>query len=274
MFDAWLDPTEVRRVVCFFACAGISLSSLEWLLPWWQLDRNGLLAPGLADAPRGFAGRLRRLWRPTVVRLVIALRLLCGVWFCVSVLAAPHHEAGAAALLAALLSLPLRVRDPVGVLTAMDGPEHLLTSTLLVLGTTYFLSSTLALQAALVSVAGQALLEYVGAGWTKLQHWRAWASGRHLQEIFASSSYGNRIVAAQLANHPAVGGLVSLGVIALELVVPFSLLLHAPFAEILLAAVLAFHVTAAATMGLNTFVWAYVATYPAILHLRDLIIGA
>jgi hypothetical protein len=70
-----------------------------------------------------------------------------------------------------------------------------------------------------------------------------------------------------------VGRLLSLGVIALELAVPLSLVLPAPFAEILLAGVLAFHLLAAVTMGLNTFVWAYVATYPAILHVRDLLVG-
>jgi hypothetical protein len=37
----------------------------------------------------------------------------------------------------------------------------------------------------------------------------------------------------------------------------------------LLTAGLSFHLVAAVVMGLNTFVWAFSATYPAILHCRS-----
>ena len=266
---SWFDPFYVRRIVCFIACIGIAVSSLEWLIPASKLKPGGLLAAGCFGATRA-----ERLWRPNGLRLVFALRLACATAFPAFVLIAPYiREPGITVFAAGLLSLPLRFRDPVGVFSGMDGAEHLMTSTSLALGATYVLESTIVLEAALVFVATQALLEYASAGWTKLSDWRGWARGTYLRQVFLSSNYGHPRVAELVKAHPTLGGVLSIAMIAVEIAVPGALVLPAPMAEILLLAVLAFHIATAVIMGLNTFVWAFAATYPAILHCRHLLLS-
>jgi len=111
-------------------------------------------------------------------------------------------ETGILVFAAGLLSLPLRLQDPIGVFWGMDGAERLLISITLVLGATFVVGSTLTLEAALVFVAIQALLEYAGAGWTKLSDWRGWASGFYLRQAFASSNYGYPRLAATISASP------------------------------------------------------------------------
>jgi hypothetical protein len=266
---SWSDPVLARRVVCFLTCLGLALSSLEWLIPARQLSPTGLLSAGCFGATRA-----ERLWRPNGLRLVFALRLACAAAFPASVLLAPAvPEAGLAVFAAGLLSLPLRLPNPVGVFSALDGAEHLMTSTSLVLGATFLLESTPALEAALVFVAVQALLEYASAGWTKLRAWQGWSSGLYLTQVFSSGNYGHPRVAALVKAHPLLGGTLSRAVIALEILVPCAPVLPAPLSEILLLAALTFHLATAGIMGLNTFVWAFPATYPAILHCRDRLFG-
>jgi hypothetical protein len=267
----WSDPLYVRRLVCFVTCIGLSVSSLEWLVPASKLTPAGLLATGGFGATRTIA---ERLWRPYGLRLVLALRLACAAAFPTSLLLGSHvPEAGTAVFIAGLLCLPLRLRGPVGVLRGMDGAEHLMTSTLLVLGATYILESALVLEAALVFVAAQALLEYASAGWTKLRGWRGWASGAYLRQVLSSSNYGHPRFAQLLTAHPKLGRILSIGVIAIEIVVPSAIVLPAPLAEFLLLAALTFHLATAVIMGLNTFVWAFPATYPAVLHCRGLLLS-
>lgn len=264
----WSDPSHVRFLVCFITCIGVSVSSLEWLVPASKLRPAGLLAAGCFGATRA-----ERLWRPYGLRLVLALRFACAATFLASALLESYiPEAGNMVFAAGLLCLPLRFRAPVGVFSGMDGAEHLMTSTLLALGATYVLDSTIALESALIFVAARALLEYASAGWTKLVDWKGWASGSYLLQVFSSRHYGHPRVAELVKARPMLGGVLSIAVIAVEIAVPCALLLPAPMAEFLLLAAFAFHLATAVIMGLNIFVWAFLATYPAILHCRDLLL--
>jgi hypothetical protein len=265
----WLDPVNVRRLVCLLACIGIALSSLEWLIPTSKIKFTGFLCSGYHGATLA-----ERLWRPFGIQFLFALRLACAVAFVASIALASHlPEAGLAVFAAGVLSLPLRFRSPIGVLFGMDGAEHLMTSTLLVMGATFLSKTNMALEAALVFIAAQGVLEYASAGWTKLRDWKGWATGLYLTQVFASSNYGHPRVAQFLQSNPTICGILSISVIAVEVAVPCSLVLPWPIAEVLLLIALTFHIVTAVTMGLNTFVWAFAATYPAILHCRDILLN-
>jgi hypothetical protein len=176
-------------------------------------------------------------------------------------------------LAAGLLSLPIRFRPPVGLLVAVDGAENMFTVVLLALGPTFFFGSTLCLEAALAFVAVQALLEYVIAGWSKLTDWRGWVRGPYLLQVFASTNYGHPSAVTLFQTSPAIVRVLSAALIALEVIVVLAVILPPPFAEGLLLSMAAFHLGAAFLMGLNTYVWAFAAAYPAILHCRNLLLG-
>ena len=264
----WSDPYEIRTLVCAMTSVGLMLSSAEWLTPASKLARWNLLGAGsFGDSAA------ERMWRSAGLRIVIAVRFVCGAAFLISAVdGSPGRAAGLAFLTAGLLTLPLRASDPVGVFSGMDGAEHVMTSVTLALGASYFIDSRFAVEAALVFVAGQAILEYASAGWIKLRDARAWVSGTSLQRVFSHTHYGHPGVAAVVRRHPVMARTMAVGVIAIEVAVPFALVLPPPFAELVLLAPLAFHLTAAFTMGLNTFVFAFAATYPAIIHTRNLLL--
>jgi hypothetical protein len=263
----WSDPVFTRQIVCTVVLLGVTISSLEWLVPAAKLEADWLF-----DSASFKFVWMERWWRPFGLRLVLALRLACALVFLASLLAGRGSFAGKASVLGAgLLCLPLRLYSPMGVLMALDGAEHFFTSVLLALGVTFFLHSPVALEVALAFVAVQACLEYASAGWSKIAGWRGWVSGQYLLQVLASSNYGNPRAAAFVRSHPATGRFLSLSVIAIEIATPFALVLPAPFGECLLVAAFSFHLGAAAVMGLNTFVWAFPAAYPAILHCRHLL---
>jgi uncharacterized membrane protein (DUF485 family) len=68
-----------------------------------------------------------------------------------------------------------------------------------------------------------------------------------------------------LSEHSALARAATLAVLAWECAFPLVLVLPAPFAYVMLALGVLFHVTNAVVMGLNTFVWSFVATYPAVI---------
>jgi hypothetical protein len=269
MTFAFADPARAARAVLLIANIGLSLSSLEWLLPRGKLAANDLFQPCLSPATERAWQSFQRFWRPSGLRALLWLRLsasLCGVAAC---LQGSLGWCGLSCSCAAALSLVLRLDEPIGLYLGMDGAEHQLTLALLTLGVALLLGSPFALEAALGLVALSALLEYASAGWVKLLKWRAWARGSNLLRVLSSSNFGHPWLAARGREHPRVVGALSMAVIALEIGMPATLLLPAPFAECLLALVLGFHLGCAVIMGFGTFVWAFAATFPAILLCRD-----
>ncbi len=114
-------------------------------------------------------------------------------------------------------------------------------------------------------IAAQSVLSYLLAGVAKLRN-RGWWNGRALQNLLASDGpYVVFAPARRLASHRltcvALGG----GVVLLELLFPAVLVLPAEGKLVLLALAFTFHLLNALVLGLNRFVWAWLATYPAIL---------
>jgi hypothetical protein len=78
--------------------------------------------------------------------------------------------------------------------------------------------------------------------------------------------YGAAPADAFLRRHPALLPWLSRSVVAAECLFPLALVTPLPVSLALLAGGLAFHLLAAVFMGLNTFLWSFAATYPAILY--------
>lgn len=262
------DVWTVLNLAAGITCVGTAIASAEWLVPSSKLAPEGLLLSGSRAAHPAASW-----WTGGGVRVAMGLRLLLSVAFVA--LAASGEATGTLAMAtivgATLASLPLRLSEPVGIWVGMNGAEHVLTANLIAFAAAYAAGTELAAQAALVFVAIRALIEYAAAGWLKLLAARDWAGGASLRLVLECPDYGNRRLAQFLRRFPRLLGLASVLVIAVEIAAPLALFLPFPWAELLLAAALAFHVTVAVVMGLNTFVWAFAATYPPILYCRDLI---
>ena len=127
----------------------------------------------------------------------------------------------------------------------------------------YAVSDPLAGTAVICFLAMQAMLAYWTSGVVKLQS-RPWRSGIAIPSVLSTKNYGAPMLYRLLRKNPRLTRVMSWGVILFELSFPLVVLLGAKATLILLLSGAFFHLMIAATMGLNGFVWSFIATYPAI----------
>jgi len=115
-------------------------------------------------------------------------------------------------------------------------------------------------------IAIQTLLSYAVAGGIKLRS-RAWRDGTALQGFLQCDRYATPALLRALIAHPGVARAASVAVIAFELSAPAVFCLPSRTAALAwLGAALGFHVVNAWALGLNRFVFAWLAAYPAVLY--------
>jgi hypothetical protein len=109
----------------------------------------------------------------------------------------------------------------------------------------------------------QVMLAYGAAGVDKLTA-PAWRNGQRLIEVFKDSANRVEPLGGWLSRHRRASAALSWGVIALEVLLPVSVLLPEPVFWTLLAVGVSFHTMTAVTMGLHGFLWSFGAAYPGI----------
>jgi hypothetical protein len=112
-------------------------------------------------------------------------------------------------------------------------------------------------------IAAQSMLSYLASGLAKLVS-PVWMKGDALLKIMATTAYGSELGYQLASINPRVTRILCVATVLAE--AAFPLLLFAP-KWVMLAFFLwgaSFHLANAVLMGLNTFVWSYLATYPAI----------
>jgi hypothetical protein len=115
----------------------------------------------------------------------------------------------------------------------------------------------------LLFIACQSGLSYLTSGFFKFVR-RDWQNGNHLKEVLSTAVFGNARLKRSLDKRPGLYRTGSVMVIAGELGLGFSFLFPPWICIWLLVAGALFHLAVAVIMGLNTFIWAFTATYPAI----------
>lgn len=194
------------------------------------------------------------------VRSVISLWLIIAPINCVSVLTAALHLT----LLISSAWLVLRSRGPVG-----GGSDSMFFQVQLGL----FVASLgfahpLLIKIGLGWIAAQSVLSYFLAGLAKLKN-VGWRNGAALQNLLRSDGpYVLLSGVRGLANAKPFCVLLGWGVVAFELFFPVVLILPTEGKWVLLGLGLAFHLANAVVLGLNRFVWAWTATYPALLYFQ------
>lgn len=154
-----------------------------------------------------------------------------------------------------------------------DGSDQMLT----IMSVTFALALLLrggdgVLEAGLLFIGAQACLAYTAAGVAKLVS-PVWRGGHAIPGVVATRTYGLRPLSTLVRSIPGLALILCWGTIAFE-----SSFVLAPFLPSvlllgLLATAAAFHVGTALVMGLNGFLWAFVATYPAIVFLNQTVTG-
>jgi len=160
-----------------------------------------------------------------------------------------------------MISFLLTVRSTYG----RDGADQMLFLTFTTITVAHAFGSAVARDLALWFLAAQACLSYLTAGVAKLAS-PIWRSGAALPGIFGTDIYGHAWVRNLLARYPVLVKTGSWSMISFECVFPLALVGVPALTVTLIVAGATFHVATAVFMRLNTFLWAFIATYPAVLY--------
>ena len=141
----------------------------------------------------------------------------------------------------------------------------LIISICLLTGGGIFMNHGYMAQISLFFLAAQSCLSYTAAGIAKLISPK-WRSGYATFEIFNTASHGSLNVASFLSKNRALSYTLSWSAILFES--SFAVCLISPWPVLLsiLTLGIIFHFVNAIVMGLNSFLWIFVATYPAIIY--------
>jgi hypothetical protein len=111
---------------------------------------------------------------------------------------------------------------------------------------------------------------YLTAGISKLSA-TEWRRGDALADILSTDAFGRRAWTGALFEHCTAARSVAWLVVGFECTFPLVLVGQAWLTDLLLIAGVAFHVGVAALMRLNTFLFAFVAAYPAVAYCSGLV---
>jgi hypothetical protein len=114
------------------------------------------------------------------------------------------------------------------------------------------------------AIAGQATLAYPAAGIAKLVS-PVWRAGVALPGVMNTQSHGHPAAARIAENWPHFSRSLCWLIMVTESLFPVVLLLRHDLAIASLACFAIFHLANAYFMGLNGFVWSFLATYPSVL---------
>lgn len=253
-----VDPDTAFRLVVVLSATGVLIASMELLTLGEEFGDGGLFSWYVLRTTSRMTlsvGAARPLFVPVVAggRALAALTLI--------LVDGNRAPAAVCAWAVVVASLALYLRAPLG----LDGSDQMSTITFVAVGIhALFPGDALVAQASLWFVAVQGCLSYCVAGIAKLVS-PVWRSGAAVSGIFGTRTYGTRRSAAVVHGRAGLCAAAAWFVIAFETTFPLALVLGPPGVAVYAAVGALFHVSNAVLMGLNTFVWAFVATYPAVL---------
>jgi hypothetical protein len=260
------SPFDALSLVLRIGSIGVAISSLESLRRPADLGPGGLLdgQVQLTRArwllPFGFLASPGLAIVITAIRLAAACAVVAG--------GSDFAVARAGAIVIAVATLALRLRSALGI--HASGTMVMVTFTAAALGLAA--GNRRSLEFALVFIAAQACLSYFVAGASKLRE-RSWRTGRAIPLISSTLMWGRGQEAVMLNAHRRLALALCWFTMMGECSFPLTLAVPLRVTIVLLACTAAFHVFTAIEMGLNSFVWAFGSTYPAIIFCWYLLHG-
>ena len=259
-----LTVDETYRLTLQILAVGITVGALEYWTEARAFAHDGVFSWEVLrlrpDVPSRLADIFAALPDVAVIRALMALRL-AGLALALSAgPATPAFSTGLALLVGTDATLWWR-RTAFGA----DGSDQMTT---IILVTTFLCAGPIATPTTMVMgllfIAAQSALSYFASGTAKLAS-PVWRSGAAVGMIFGTASYGTPTVARLVRAHPQLSFVLSWSAMVAETLFPLCLVVATPWRWLFLAWGVAFHGCCAAVMGLNNFLWAFVATYPALL---------
>lgn len=262
-----LTEIEMYKVILVICSTGIIISTLEFLSIWRSFGRRGVYSWAVFRAiiPATKNITLSKLMDAVFggsrgAIILLSIRMLSLVFIIVAPIYSVIFRVSLTVLILSILLLSWRKSY------GDDGSDQMNT---IILVTTWLcavlIESDLLLKVGLWFIALQSVLSYCTSGIAKLIS-KKWRSGKALWQVLSSNAYGIDWIGKFLQSRPLLNHLLSWSTMVIETGFFLVLLLPFPYAAMFLVWGVAFHLSNGIIMGLNTFLWAFLATYPAIIY--------
>ncbi|WP_344851213.1 hypothetical protein [Pedobacter jeongneungensis] len=217
----------------------------------WDLQRSGpKLAVYVRKLKLDFVCKYPNVLFVLILRLLSAIALIPIVWL--------HQSAVIPLLLITVINLLMQIRNS----QSNDGSDQMATVCYIVLLFANVINTVTSMSCALFFIAAQAALAYGTSGFLKMQK-IGWYNGEYVTDILKTSSYGNKKVLAITQKSRSVAKVLGIMVVYGDCLLSVSFLFPPHICMFILVFGVCLHVGIGRIMGLNTFLWSYIATYPA-----------
>jgi len=267
MIELLSDQRAIVLGIVAIAGVGATISTLEWISNRQQLQDGGLYCWEIVGSrPLAVGNRIQARVAQQTLKYesylgILWTRLGAVVSVPVAVWTGSYIATVLSLLLVVLTTLVMNVRSIYG----MDGSDQMTTQVYGALLLGYLPHTALALNAALWYIALQACLAYFTSGIAKAIS-PVWRAGGTVYRIFNTRTYGYEPVARFLKDRPRLNKFLDWSGFGVESIFPLALVVGFPAVLVFIAWGIAFHAMNALVMGLNSFFWAFCATYPAIVY--------
>jgi len=265
--EYFLNMEFVYTCMKYFVLVGISISTIELLYNWRNFQDNRLYSWKVIST-RGYFSENNIFHKlahfllkyPNFIGviifrvLVLVLLVVPGIW---------GFSQAPLFLALVLTSLLINYRSPFG----QDGSDQMSTIVVIVLFL-YHINpeNSIVAQAGIWFIALQSILSYFTAGFFKAKGDKWTKNPNAVYLIFNTSTYGSKPIAGYLQNRQSAITFLTWSTVAVEVLFPLVLITGYPGMLVFLGWGLAFHLMNALVMGLNSFLWAFLATYGAIIY--------
>jgi hypothetical protein len=269
-FQYFGNYQNVYFITALIACFGICISSAESLLIHKEFRPEGTFSwkvfSSRADYfnhPRVFR-RIDFLFGHSAFIAIHFLRLIACIMLPFS------HGYFLNTMLVSVItlsSLLFSFRNVVGT----DGSDQMNTVIFISFFIAYLFHDAFLFKICLLFIALQSILAYVISGIAKFVSYK-WKNGIAIRQIMNTKTYGHEKIATFLNKAPrSVNIFLCWNIIIVETLFFTVVFLPHPYFYFFLIWGFAFHVYNALFMGLNNFLFSFLATYPAIIYLNFLI---
>jgi hypothetical protein len=248
-----LEPSVALRVTQLLLGIGIALQAAEVLA-----TRSVHARLCVGKHPPDFWAQW--LTAKMLVRLVLSAVLIVGFGKYLQVIE-PVFYMG---LIFSTVGLVIRFNGPLG-----GGSDSMTFQVLIgLLVASFGVTNPILVRVGMGWIAAHSVLSYFLAGVAKLKT-ENWRTGLALQTLLRSNApYTLFAPARNLADSQTLCAGLSWMIILFEIAFPLVLILPWEGKLVLLSIALLFHITNAVVLGLNRFIWAWAATYPALLYFK------
>ncbi|MDH6238363.1 hypothetical protein [Cryobacterium sp. CG_9.6] len=266
-----LTIESAARITAVIVGIGILQGSLQLLFSLKEFGSSGLfdwnsrqILAKSHGASRGWmVGRSGSMW----LRIVVIARIVSTIALIIPFQSNLLYASYATIILLSSLFLAYQIRY------GKDGSNQISVIILAGLAFTFLLPTSSAFQAVgLYFIAAQALFAYFAAGISKLSN-AQWRQGSAMQSILNTATYGHPTASTVLRRRPWIGGFVGWSVIVVEIIFPVAAVAPPGLLIGLLIIGAMLHLGTSVLIGLDTFFWAFTATFPSIIFVHGVLVG-